>query len=101
MWVLTKAVEYCNMKIPHKNERDILLLKSEEGKRTFLCGNKMSHRLPSFGVESTNFDLETKEQKQSEKLSKEQLLKLQELQTKMAKVLLNCWLDEIKKNGES
>ena len=97
MWVLTNALEYCNMKRPHENERDSLLLKSEEGKRTFLCGNKMSQRLPSFGVESANVDLETE---QSEKLSEEQLLKLQELQAKMAKVLFNCWLAELKRNAK-
>ena len=100
MWVLTKALEYCTMKRPHKNERDSLLLKSEEGKRTFLCGNKMSQRLPSFGVESSNLDLETKEQKQSEKLSEEQLLTLQELQAKMSKVLFNCLLNELKRNAK-
>jgi hypothetical protein len=49
------------MKKPHKNERDVLLSKSKEGKRTFLCGNKMSHRLPSFDVNpNPHFESEDK-----------------------------------------
>lgn len=49
------------MKELHKNQRDVLLSKPKEGKRTFLCSNRMSHHLPSFAFNNNpRFESEDK-----------------------------------------